>query len=102
MTSPANAALITASQLRSAMLGRPIEGVEIVRQAWRVTDDDSDELNLVSARGGWWVVRRASDQITVWAYAGETEAETGFERLVAAGRHGEPEWHEATEVQLDA
>lgn len=73
---------VTPSQLRAAMLGRPIEGVRVVRQAWRVHDDDSDELVLIDARGKWWVARRSSDRITLWAYVGDAEAEVAFERLV--------------------
>jgi hypothetical protein len=83
---------ITPSQLRKAMLGRPVAGVEVVRQAWRVTEDDSDELVLINARGQWWVARRASDQITLWAYVGDNEAEAAFERLVQDG-HDEQSWH---------
>lgn len=95
MTASSRARAVTPSQLRAAMLGRPVDGVEVVRQAWRVTDDDSDELVLINARGRWWVSRRASDQITLWAFVGDTEAEAAFERLVHDGTP-DLEWHQAT------
>jgi hypothetical protein len=78
------------------MLGRPIDGVEVVRQAWRVRGDDSDELVLISARGRWWVARRTADQITLWAFVGDTEAEAAFERLVVSGTPDDVAWHLAT------
>ncbi len=87
---------MTPSQLRAAMLGRPVEGVEVIRQAWRVRGDDSDELVLISARGRWWVARRAGEQITLWAYVGDSEAETAFERLIVAETPDEVAWHLAT------
>ena len=87
---------MTPSQLRAAMLGRPVDGVEVVRQAWRVRGDDSDELVLINARGQWWVARRAADQITLWAYVGDTEAEAAFERLVVADSPDDVAWHLAT------
>jgi hypothetical protein len=87
---------VTPSQLRAAMLGRPVRGVEVVRQAWRVTDDDSDELVLIDARGRWWVAQRASDRITLWAYVGDSEAEAAFDRVVEQGQPDELAWHLAT------
>jgi hypothetical protein len=87
---------VTPDQLRAAMFGRPVRGVEVVRQAWRVSDDDSDELALINARGRWWVARRTSDRITLWAYVGDSEAEVAFDRLVADGRPDESAWHLAT------
>jgi cyanophycinase-like exopeptidase len=87
---------VTPNQLRAAMLGRPVDGVEVVRQAWRVRGDDSDELVLISARGRWWVARRTADQITLWAFVGDTEAEAAFERLVVSGTPDDVAWHLAT------
>jgi len=87
---------VTPSQLRWAMLGRPVDGVEVVRQAWRVRGEDSDELVLINARGKWWVARRAAEQLTLWAYVGDTEAEDAFERLIVADSPDEVAWHLAT------
>lgn len=78
------------------MLGRPIEGVEVVRQAWRVRGDDSDEIVLINARGKWWVARRAAELITLWAFVGDTEAELAFERLTHDQSPDETAWHFAT------
>jgi hypothetical protein len=96
MTASTRARAVTPSQLRAAMLGRPVRGVEVVRQAWRVTEDDSDELVLINARGRWWVARRTSDQITLWAYVGDSEADAAFERLTADAEPFERAWHLAT------
>jgi hypothetical protein len=49
----------------------------------------------VNARDQWWVARRASDRITLWAFVGDTEAEAAFERLVHDGTP-DLEWHQAT------
>lgn len=87
---------VTPSQLRAVMLGRPVEGVRVVRQAWRVRDDDSDELVLLDARGSWWVARRTADRITLWAYVGDAEAEAAFERLVEDEGAEHAAWHLAT------
>jgi hypothetical protein len=78
------------------MLGRPVEGVEVVRQAWRVRGEDSDELVLINARGSWWVARRAAEQLTLWAYVGDSEAEVAFERLIDDESPDEVAWHLAT------
>ena len=91
---------ITATEIRAAMFGSPIAGLTVVRQAWRTTADDSDELALLYAYGSWWIARRLSDQLTVWAYAGDVEAEQGFELLLSAARGGDPEWTEATQALL--
>lgn len=94
MSASTRARAVTPSQLRGAMLGRPVPGVEVVRQAWRVHDDDSDELVLLNARGQWWVARRASEQITLWAFVGDIEAEAAFERLLDDGTP-DLAWHVA-------
>ncbi len=91
---------ISAADVRAAMFGTPVEGITVVRQAWRTTEDDSDELALISARGSWWIARRISDRLTIWAFAGDLEAEATFDTLLAAARSGEPEWNEATERLL--
>jgi hypothetical protein len=91
---------ISASDVRAAMFGTPVEGVMVVRQAWRTTEDDSDELALISAQESWWIARRISDRLTIWACAGDVEAEATFDTLLAAARDGEPAWNEATERLL--
>lgn len=91
---------IRAAEVRAAMFGTPVEGITVVRQAWRTTEDDSDELALISARGSWWIARRISDQLTLWAFAGDVEAEESFDRLLDAARAGEAAWHEATGTLL--
>ena len=96
MSASTRARAVTPSQIRAAMLGRPIEGVHVVRQAWRVRDDDSDELSLIDARGTWWVARRSSDRITLWACVGDAEAEVAFERLVHDDGPDHLAWHLAT------
>jgi hypothetical protein len=101
MTASPRRRAVTPSQLRGVMLGRAIEGVEVVRQAYRIFTDDSDELVLVNARGQWWVARRASDRITLWAFVGDSEAEDAFERLLHDDAHpgadaDDLEWHQAT------
>ena len=73
----------TAARIRSAMFGSATDGIRVERQAWRTTDTDSDELALLCVRGSWWVARRISDRLSVWAYAGDDEADTGFERRMA-------------------
>jgi hypothetical protein len=89
---------VTPSQLRAAMLGRQVPGVEVVRQAWRVTDDDSHELVLFNARGKYWVARRVSDRITLWAFTDDLQAEDAFERLVHDPGAEQLEWHLASEA----
>jgi hypothetical protein len=87
----------TSRQIRAALLGATVPGLRIHRQAWRVRDTDTDELVLVTvADGSWWVARRMSDRLSVWAYAGEDEAWDGFDRLRADG----PAWHEAVAESL--
>jgi hypothetical protein len=87
---------LTGSDLRAAVLGSYAEGMTVLRQAYRVTEDDSDELDLVAvpSRSEWWVTRRISGRVTVWAASGEDQAHTEFDRLLAEpsprGR-----WHEA-------
>lgn len=74
---------VTGAQIRAAMLGTSVDGLRVVRQARRVTDTDTDELVLLCVRErSWWVARRLSDQLAVWAYAGDDEAWDGFDRLV--------------------
>jgi hypothetical protein len=81
----------TAARIRAAMLGHPTEGLRIARQAYRISETDSDELALVSVgEQSWWVAQRVSDRLTVWAHPGEDEAHEGFERLLATGG-----WREA-------
>ncbi|MBE7186980.1 hypothetical protein [Jatrophihabitans endophyticus] len=83
---------VTGSQIRAAMLGSPVDGLEVVRQACRVTSTDSDELVLLCVRGSsWWVARRLGEQLAVWAFAGDDEAWDGFDRL----KDGEG-WREAS------
>lgn len=89
---------VTPSELRAAMLGRQIPGVEVVRQAWRVTDDDSHELVLFNARGKHWIARRVSDRITLWACLDDVQAEEAFERLVHDPGTEHLEWHLATKA----
>jgi hypothetical protein len=96
MTASTRTKAVTPSQLRAAMLGRPVRGVDVIRQAWRVTEDDSDELVLINARGRWWVARRTSDRITLWAYVGDSEAEAAFERLIQDDQPDELAWHLAS------
>lgn len=93
---------ITSAQVRAAMLGSPLDGVRVVRQAWRVTDDDSDELALLNARGSWWVARRLSAQVTIWFHTDEIEAEDGFEQLLNGVRAGERPWTEAARPVTEA
>lgn len=74
---------VSGAQIRAAMLGSAVDGLQVVRQARRVTSTDSDELVLLCVRGrSWWVARRLSDQLAVWAYAGDDEAWDGFDRLM--------------------
>lgn len=81
----------TAAKIRAAMLGHPTEGLRIDRQAYRISETDSDELALVCVtEHSWWVAQRVSDQLTVWAHPGEDEAHEGFERVLASGG-----WREA-------
>lgn len=87
---------VDAAQIRAAMLGTTVAGLEVVRQARRVTSSDSDELVLLCVRGrSWWVARRLSERLAVWAYAGDDEAWDGFDRLMAGDG-----WVEATRKPL--
>lgn len=89
MTLPRNE--VTGAQIRAAMLGTVVDGLAVVRQAWRVTTTDSDELALLCVRGrSWWVAQRLADQLTVWAFAGDDEAWDGFDRSMIGGG-----WREA-------
>jgi hypothetical protein len=88
---------VTTKQIRAAMLGTPAPGLRIHRQPWRVSDGDSDELVLLTLRdGSWWVARRVSDRLSVWAWAGEDEAWDGYDRLLAEGSA----WREASAAPL--
>lgn len=81
----------TAARIRAAMLGHAAEGLRIARQAYRITETDSDELALIGVgEQSWWVAQRVSDRLTVWAHPGEDEAHEGFERLASTGG-----WREA-------
>jgi hypothetical protein len=70
---------IAASDLRAAIFGDYNEAMIVHRQAHRITGDDSDELVLIEAHQEWWVTRRISDRVVVWAYGGELQAESGFD-----------------------
>ena len=59
---------VTPERIRAAMFGTPVPGVQMVRQAWRVSDTDSDELALLRVRGEWWVARRVSASFVIWAH----------------------------------
>ena len=84
-------------QIRAAMLGVPVAGLRIHRQAWRVSEGDSDELVLLTLPdGSWWSARRLSDRLSVWAYADEDDAWDGFDRLASEGAP----WHEAMATPL--
>lgn len=98
MSASTHARAVTPEELRAAMLGRQIPGVQVVRQAWRVTDDDSHELVLFDARGRFWVARRVSDKITLWAFVDDVEAEDAFERLVHEPGSEQLAWHLATQA----
>lgn len=88
---------VMTKQIRAAMLGQSVPGLQIHRQAWRVRDTDTDELVLITVPdGSWWVARRLSDQLSVWAYPGEDAAWDGFDRLAAEGAP----WSEATQAPL--
>jgi hypothetical protein len=82
------------------MFGTPVEGLNVARQAWRTTEDDSDELALISARGSWWIAQRISDRLTLWAFAGDVEAEAGFDALLEQAGSGDAAWHEVTPTLL--
>jgi hypothetical protein len=86
---------ITGSDIHAAILGRYSTDMVIHRQAWRITDDDSDELILLQVRREWWVGRRISDRTTVWACQSGRHAASTFEELLADGRD-RGNWHEAT------
>jgi hypothetical protein len=86
---------VTPERIRAAMFGTPVRGVQVVRQAWRVSDADSDELALLRVRGEWWVARRVSASLVIWAHPGEAEAEECFERLVADDAGTTRPWTEA-------
>lgn len=73
---------VTPERIRAAMFGTPVPGVQVIRQAWRVTESDSDELALLRVRGEWWVARRVSASLVIWAVPGEAEADECFDRLV--------------------
>ena len=89
---------VTGAQIRTAMLGTAVEGLQVVRQARRVTETDSDELVLLCVRGAsWWVARRLSEQLAVWAYGGDDEAWAGFDRLMDGA-----EWREASSAAVDS
>jgi hypothetical protein len=70
---------IEASDLRAAIFGDYDDAMTVHRQAHRTTSDDSDELVLVEAHDEWWVTRRVSDSVVVWAYGGEFQADLGFD-----------------------
>lgn len=86
---------VTPERIRAAMFGTPVPGVRVIRQAWRVTEADSDELALLRVRGEWWVARRVSASLVIWAVPGETEAEECFDRLVADDAAAGRPWTEA-------
>ena len=86
-------------RIRRAMLGVVAPDVRIERQAWRVTDDDSDELVMVCLdSGSWWVAQRASDRLTVWAHTDDEQASIAFDAVL--DKH--PGWREATPAPDDA
>ncbi len=86
---------VTPQRIRAAMCGTPVPGVQVVRQAWRVSDTDSDELALLRVRGEWWVARRLSASFVIWAHPGESEADECFDRLVADDAATPRAWTEA-------
>ena len=95
MTQIALGGEVTGSQIRAAMLGTPVEGLLVVRQARRITATDSDELVLLCVRdASWWVARRLSEHLAVWAYAGDDEAWEGFDRLMDGDG-----WREASDAE---
>jgi hypothetical protein len=86
---------ITPERIRAAMCGTPVPGVQVVRQAWRVSDTDSDELALLRVRGEWWVARRLSASFVIWAHPGEAEADECFDRLITDDAGTSRAWTEA-------
>lgn len=94
------AARATAAQIRAAMFGDETSGAVVVRQARRLHEGDSDEIALLEAGGAWWVARRTSAAVSVYAYIGDDEAEAGFERLSVAAEQGREQWAEAERVLL--
>ncbi len=81
-------ARIGGADVRAAILGHYAPGLIVQRQAHRITDIDSDELIMMQARGDWWVARRISDAVVVWACGDIDAAHSEFDDLlrVADGR----------------
>lgn len=71
----------TGSRIRDFMFGSGDHSLEVLRQAWRVWPDDSDEMVLAQRGPDYWVARRLSDQVTIWACPDDVAADEQFEQL---------------------
>jgi hypothetical protein len=89
---------VEGADLYAAILGRYRDDMVVRRQAHRVSETDSDELILVEAQQEWWVARRLSEHVVVWAYPDHDRADAGFDELLTE-TGGRGAWIESRRVK---
>ena len=82
-TTRARRAPIVGADVRAALLGRYRPEMQVVRQAFRITDTDTDEIVVLLARHEWWIGRRVGETITVWACQSQLQAEEIYDALIS-------------------
>ena len=85
---------IVGADVRAALLGRYRPEMKVVRQAFRVTDTDTDEMIVVQARHEWWIGRRIDETITVWGCQSQLQAEEIYDALIG-DVVDRGQWHQA-------
>lgn len=95
MTQIGRAHEFTARDVRALMCGQGDPDVVVLRQAFRIRPDDSDELLVVRRGGDFWVSRRMSDRIEIWACIDDVDADEHLDRLAPAADG----WVEARPVE---
>ena len=55
--------------------------VHVVRQAYRIRTDDTDEVCVFANASDYWVAARIGDRVSVWACGDAAAADDKAERL---------------------
>ncbi|WP_375481657.1 hypothetical protein [uncultured Jatrophihabitans sp.] len=55
--------------------------VRVVRQAYRIRQDDTDEVSVFANARDYWVAARIGDRVSVWACGNAAAADDKAERL---------------------
>ena len=86
----------TGQHIHDLLKGRLLSGLAVTAQAYRLRDDGSDEVSIVTDGRQYWVAARLDDRFTIWACADLETAQVKLEQLTPVdaswihARRGDP------------